>query len=50
MIKLDMTDPNFEQNAKDVMYLRSLGLLSDDELQKIYDAQVAKDKMGGEAE
>lgn len=43
MIELRLDDPNFAENAKAVLSIRRSGLLSDADIQKMYDAQVDKD-------
>ncbi len=44
MIKIDLKDSMLEENIKALEHLRSLGIYTDEQLQKMYDEQVAKDK------
>ena len=43
-ITMDLTDPMLVENFKAFQELRSLGIFTDGELQKLYDEQVQKDK------
>lgn len=43
-ITMDLTDPMLVENFKAFQELRSLGIYTDGELQKLYDEQVQKDK------
>lgn len=44
MITIDLGDPNFAENLKAVTEIRKSGILPDDEIQRLYDLQVERDK------
>jgi len=43
MVNIKLNDPNLEENYKALQVLKATGLYTEEELQKIYDRQVAKD-------
>ena len=44
MLTVDMSDKHLTENLKAIMECHKSGLFTDEELQKMYDAQVVKDK------
>ena len=44
MVKVDLRDPNLVENVKSVECLRELGYYTDNQIQKLYDDQLKKDK------
>lgn len=44
MIKISFDDPNMVENFKAIQALRKTGLYTDEQLQKMYDDQVKRDK------
>ena len=43
-VTLTLDDEHLAENAEAIQYLKQLGLYTDEELQKLYDRQVAKDR------
>ena len=48
-LMLDLRDSHLIENTKAFMELRALGIYTDDELQELYDRQVAADKAKDDA-
>lgn len=50
MITVNLNDPNLKENFKALMEVRKSGMFTDEELQKMYDRQLEKDReaKGGE--
>ena len=44
MIRVDLNDMKLKENLEAIIYLRKTGLFTDEQLQKMYDEQVKKDK------
>jgi hypothetical protein len=44
MIRVDLNDMKLKENLEAMNYLRKTGLYTDEQLQKMYDEQVKKDK------
>lgn len=50
MIRISLSDPHVVENFKAIMTIQNSGLLSDAEIQKMYDDQVKKDMAAKEAD
>ena len=44
MIQVNLNDPKLDENVKAIEHLKSTGLFTDEQLQKLYDEQVEADK------
>ena len=44
MVNVDLRDNHLIENVNAIMKLKKMGIFSDDDLQKMYDRQVEKDR------
>ena len=44
MVNVDLRDPHLSENVKAITELRKTGMYSEEELQRLYDEQVKKDR------